>query len=424
MRKLALALCCLAACRDPNAPNPEGPPGATPAAAQPATVTPQDAAARIDSAQLAAPPPTMHAVAAVAPGATFEGGALRYLGYEWLPAQPFPGGVMRLTHYWQVLKPIQGDWTVFVHLEMPGTPGVAVNGDHVPLGGLYPTSQWRAGTIFRDDELLRLPPQLTGKALDLYVGLFQGDVRMTLDQAPLGRENRLHAGQIPLGEGPNATLPVYQVRRTKGPIAIDGKLDEADWQRAPWTPSFVRSLDGGKTKYDTKAKLLWDDQNLYVAFRCEDPDVWAHLTKHDDPLYDQDDVVELFVDADGDGKTYNELEISPANVTFDADFKERRKDLEKAMTWDSGMRTAVVIDGTLNQGNDQDRGWTVEAAVPIAKLDAVPHVPPKPGDRWRANLYRLDRSTGGRTNEGSAWSPLFVGDFHALSRFGWLEFEN
>jgi len=82
----------------------------------------------------------------------------------------------------------------------------------------------------------------------------------------------------------------------------------------------------------------------------------------------------------------------------------------------------VKVDGTLNNGSDVDKSWTAEARIPIANLAAVPHIPPRVGDKWRFNLYRLDWHTGRKVNEGSAFSPLFVGDFHNLPRFGWLEF--
>ncbi len=415
-----------AGCKDSLAPNPsrprtpyapEGSPTSPYAPNQPQPQAPREPPKQ---AFLAAPPATMHPLASAKDGATFGGGAVRYLGYEWAPAQPFPGGLMRLTHYWKVEKPLAGgDWTIFVHLERPGEPGIVVNGDHVAISGSLPTSEWKPGQLFRDDELLRLPPQLSGKALDLYVGLFQGETRLPLDDPKLGAENRLHVGEIPIGDGPSAPLPTYRAARAKGPIVIDGKLDEADWQRAA-PVQLVRSLDGAPTKLPTQARILWDDQNLYVGFQCEDPDVWSSYTKHDEPLYNEE-AVEVFIDADGDGKTYDELELSPANVTFDAYFPARRQGMD--LTWESGMKTAVVVDGTLNDPSDVDRGWTAELAIPIAKLSSVPHVPPQPGDRWRLNLYRLDWSQNRKVNEGSAFSPLFQPDFHNLPRFGWLEFE-
>jgi hypothetical protein len=420
----------LAGCRDASAPNPgadykggAGSPGpgnnAPSRQGQPA---PPDAASRIAAAQLVAPPATMHAVAPGPTGATFGGGTVRYLGYEVAPAQPVPGGVMRLTHFWQVIKPLEGDWTIFVHFELPGTSGVAINGDHAALGGAYPTSQWKPGTIFRDDEGIRLPPQLQASSLDVFVGLYRGDQRLALDQPALGADNRLHVGSIPLGQSPqSAPLPTYKAVHTTGPIKIDGKLDEPDWKRAASTGPFVRTMDGSPTKYRTEAKMLWDDKNLYVAWICQDEDVWTSYTQHDDPLYNQE-VVEIFIDADGDGKTYNELEVSPANVTFDAYFPSHRENLPKAITWESGIESAVVVDGTLNNANDVDKGWIAEASIPIAKLAAVPHVLPQVGDKWRINLYRLDWYNDRKVNEGSAFSPVFIGDFHNLPRFGWLEF--
>jgi hypothetical protein len=334
--------------------------------------------------------------------------------------------MMRLTHYWQVLKPIPADWKIFVHLEPSAIPGALLNADHVAVQGAYPTSAWRAGSLFRDDQYLRLPTEPMGDHLTMHVGLYQGEQRLQLDQPQLGSENRLLAGALPLGGAPTPSgrtgqspLPTYRATRARGPIKVDGVLDEPDWARAPSTGPFTRTMDGSPAHYRTEAKILWDDQNVYVGFTCQDEDVWSSYTKHDDPLYNQE-VVEVFIDADGDGKTYNELEVSPGNVTFDAYFPARRQGMD--LSWESGMKSAVRVDGTYNDPSDVDRGWTAEIAIPIAHLAAVPHVPPRPGDRWRINLYRLDWQQQRRVNEATAFSPVYVPDFHNLPRFGWLEF--
>jgi hypothetical protein len=49
--------------------------------------------------------------------------------------------------------------------------------------------------------------------------------------------------------------------------------------------------------------------------------------------------------------------------------------------------------------------------------------PPRPGSRWRANLYRLETHNRAGAVEGQAFSPPYRGDFHALDRFGWLVFD-
>jgi hypothetical protein len=88
------------------------------------------------------------------------------------------------------------------------------------------------------------------------------------------------------------------------------------------------------------------------------------------------------------------------------------------------MVSAVKVDGTLNDPSDVDKGWTAEAKIPLKSFAAVPHMPPLVGDKWRINLYRLDWYANRKINEGSAFSPLYQGDFHNLPRFGWLEFGN
>jgi hypothetical protein len=388
----------------PTLPPPTLPPG-----------VPQGTAAeQIQQAKLTSPPPGMHPV-----NATFAAGTVRYVGYMQQPDPAPLGQPVVLTHFWKAEKPITGgDWQIFVHLGLPDQPSVFLNADHTALRGAYPTSQWQVGQLFRDDQVLRFPPELPPQNLKIYVGLYQGNTRMTLDQPDKGQDNRLYVGELRLGGASTAPLPTYKAPRTTGPIKIDGVLDEPDWKRAPMV-LLGRSIDGGPTKYRTEARLLWDDEFLYVSFVSQDEDVWSDFTKHDDKIYTQE-AVEIFIDADGDGKTYNELEIAPTNATFDAYFPARREGMD--LSWESGMVSAVKVDGTLNNPSDVDKSWTAEAKIPIAKLAAVPHVPPRVGDKWRINLYRLDWHTNRKVNEGSAFSPLYMGDFHNLPRFGWLEF--
>jgi hypothetical protein len=87
----------------------------------------------------------------------------------------------------------------------------------------------------------------------------------------------------------------------------------------------------------------------------------------------------------------------------------------------------VFVDGTLNKHDDQDRGWTVELALPhedargMASESEGPRLPPQPGDVWRINLFRMDQPKG-QAQIAVGWSPPMVGDFHALDRFGELVF--
>src|SRR5688572_9376895 len=69
----------------------------------------------------------------------------------------------------------------------------------------------------------------------------------------------------------------YVCLRRGGPIAVDGRLDEKAWAEAPWTDDFV-DIEGAarpeKPRFRTRAKMLWDDESLYVAAQLDEPHVW------------------------------------------------------------------------------------------------------------------------------------------------------
>ena len=209
------------------------------------------------------------------------------------------------------------------------------------------------------------------------------------------------------------------VHRASGPLQIDGVLAEAAWDRAERAGPFLRSLDGKPCAIQTVARLLWDDENLYVAFQAEDPDISTPYSKDDEPLY-QSNVVEIFLNPSGDLRRYDEIELAPSNALFDASFTGRRQGMD--LSWSSRARHAVHLDGTLNDPRDVDRGWTAELAIPFAALTGMPRPRPQRGDRWRFNLYRL-RQSPGRPGEGQAYAPPMIGDFHALDRFATLRFD-
>ncbi len=344
-------------------------------------------------------------------GATLGDGALRYLGARLAPVGPPPGAPVRVTNLFVPLRPLPAGFRLFVHLVDPRTGQMLANEDH-PLAA--PPESWPVGKVFEDTHDVTLPSGVASARMLL--GFWRGDERLAVDQlAAQDGQNRMLG---PLLESLSPGLPEYHVVRARPPPAIDGVLDDPAWAKAT-AVNLVNSLDGSPARVRTTARLLWDDQYLYVSFDCEDPDVWSTFTKHDDPLYTQE-VVEIFIDADGDGRTYNEIEVSPANVVFDAYFPERRQGMD--LSWESQALTAVTVQGTLNDASDIDQGWRVEMRIPIARLAAVPNVPPRPGDRWRFNLYRLELH-GRKEVEGLAFSPPRVGDFHALNRFAWLVFE-
>jgi hypothetical protein len=57
--------------------------------------------------------------------------------------------------------------------------------------------------------------------------------------------------------------------------------------------------------------------------------------------------------------------------------------------------------------------------LPLEDVATATHLPPRPGDRWRVNLYRVERLP---VVAELAWSPTMQDDFHVLPRMGEIVF--
>jgi ketosteroid isomerase-like protein len=229
----------------------------------------------------------------------------------------------------------------------------------------------------------------------------------------------------------------YVCYRASIPPTIDGRLDDAAWQSAPWTDDFV-DIEGDrqpKPRFRTRAKLLWDDQYFYVAAELEEPHVWGTLTKHDSIIFNDNDF-EVFIDPDGDNHDYYEFEINALGASWDLVLPQPYKDLGRAdSSWDiAGLKTAVHVAGTLNDPSDRDTGWTAEIAIPWAALREFAHrpTPPRDGDQWRVDFSRVEwqhQVVAGKyqkvpnTHEDNwVWSPTGIVDMHRPERWGYVQF--
>ncbi|MEW6749573.1 MAG: carbohydrate-binding family 9-like protein [Candidatus Latescibacterota bacterium] len=211
----------------------------------------------------------------------------------------------------------------------------------------------------------------------------------------------LVGGRVPLQAGQTAVggdLVAYGlVARATSPIVVDGRLDEFDWQLAEQINGFERILnDYDRIRHPTRARMLWDDQGFYFAFACQDADIWAIYDGEDEALWEEE-VVEVFIDPDGDARRYLELEVNPLNTVVDLLIYQVESGFDSSRDWDiAGLQTAVQVVGTVSDSLAADQGWTVEIAIPwSAMADSVGGGgKPQPGDQWRLNLYRIERRGG------------------------------
>jgi hypothetical protein len=377
---------------------------------------------------LSAPPAPRYAV-----NADLDGKVV-FLGMDVDPLPAEAGKDLKLTQYWKVVASPGDGWKTFTHVEGPGKQSY-VNADHVPIEGKYPVGSWKVGDIIRDIHTVKLPDGWSYPVVEVYVGLWRGASRMPIKSGAHDNEGRVLAASIPVRAAVAETRKRYVARFVaKGQTPkLDGKLDDAVWAAAPSTGPFVNTMTGAPVQpmMKTEAKLLWDKKNLYVGFDNTDDDVWTDLTKRDDKLWTEE-ADELMIDADGNGRTYIELQVAPNGNIFDTYLPSPRRYEDtvdpklKPFSWNSKMIAKVHVDGTLNRRDDEDKGWTTELAIPLEDVKGMDdksavRLPPEPGDVWRINMYRMDLPKG-KPQQAAGWSPPMVGDFHVLGRFGELVF--
>jgi hypothetical protein len=246
-------------------------------------------------------------------------------------------------------------------------------------------------------------------------------------------------------------------------MRIDGRLDKPAWRDAPGSPRFVDLVSGVPGLLDTRMASLWDDEALYVAFWVSEPNVQARLAKRDSLVWTENDV-EIFI---GGEDCYYEFEINALGTVYevfyiwqDALKKGSRFDLPEFdplarrvdvlggfqdamrygkhprgarwafMDWDlPGLRTAVQVQGTLNDSSDIDEGWTAEIAFPwrgLERLAGKRSVPPRDGDVWRMDFSRFEllESSGVTVEPHPGWALNRHGvyDSHIPECFSFVHF--
>ena len=229
--------------------------------------------------------------------------------------------------------------------------------------------------------------------------------------------------------GAPAEVPIrtYNAPTATGAITIDGILDEADWQNAPLSDAFadIRGVDfEPKPIKQTNMKMLWDEENLYIAGIIEEDNVTASLTEHDAIIYHDNDW-EVFIDPDQDCRFYFEIELNALNTVMDLLMDRPYRDGGKFyLPWDlRGLKTAVHVDGTLNDPSDTDKGWTVEMAIPIASLCVEFQTPQELLDKdWKIGFSRVEWLKESGPEENWVWNPTGLVDMHQPERWGVLHF--
>ncbi len=202
------------------------------------------------------------------------------------------------------------------------------------------------------------------------------------------------------------TTPRITAVRAAERIAIDGRLDEADWARAQPAKDFLqKDPDEGKPASEpTEVRFLYDDDALYVGARMFDSEpskIAKRLTRRDGDTDGVADWVIVGIDAHHDKLTGSMFSVTAAGSIGDGVLFN---DTSDDNTWNGVWDAAVSID---------DKGWIAEMRIPFSQL----RFSTKDRQVWGLHLVRMVQ----RKQEESWWSLVPKNESRLVSLAGELD---
>ena len=154
-----------------------------------------------------------------------------------------------------------------------------------------------------------------------------------------------------------------------GKITLDGKLDEADWQRAPMSGDFIENLPREKqpARVKTEVRVLYDSTAIYFGIRAYDPEpenIYAPFVRRD-KVFGTQDIFNLWIDPTGARKFAQFFRVNARGVLADGVWNEDNTEEDFSPDFDFEAVPALLSDG-----------WSAEFRIPWASL-RLPHPAPE-----------------------------------------------
>jgi hypothetical protein len=210
---------------------------------------------------------------------------------------------------------------------------------------------------------------------------------------------------VPTIRGHAVAVPSARAVPRDGAVLMDGRLDEAAWQRAQPVTSFTQfDPDEGKPSTErTEVRFLFDDDALYVGARMFDADgpkgVTTRLVRRDASM--TSDYFQVVIDAYHDHLGRAFFQVNPSGSKFDAlGIGASGPDA----SWDAVWEAETRIDSL---------GWIAELRIPLSQL----RFSRDPGQTWGLQIRRYIH----KRNEDTQWSFWGKNESGGPARFGHLE---
>ncbi len=187
---------------------------------------------------------------------------------------------------------------------------------------------------------------------------------------------------------------VYKVKKLKRGLKIDANWDKAQWKNINEIPISRFMGDLPAFQPVVKAKMMYDQDNLYLIYKVEDKHVRIQNTKFNSSV-STDACVEFFFSPDVEWPLrYFNLEINAGGTGLMAYHIEGKRINLKEEDF-KGVEIAHTLPKYLEKEIAEPVTWYLEVKLPLEMLRKYGNVTqPQKGVTWKANFYKTSsRST-------------------------------
>jgi len=227
--------------------------------------------------------------------------------------------------------------------------------------------------------------------------------------------------------GANATVAdsTLLIKKTSD-FKVNGEGTAANWNSANWFDITVQNgpkqTVPGK-QFPTRVKIMYSEKGIYFLFDCTDKKLTSTILEDFGALF-KEDVVEVFLWPDTSVPIYLEYEVSPLNYELAILVPNIKGRPQGWKPWFYDEHNRVQHETSAQGGQKKSmasvEGWQAEFFIPYVLMNPIVQAPPKSGEKWKGNFYRIDYDN--KETAYYSWQKT-SGSFHDFKKFGTLIFE-
>jgi hypothetical protein len=215
------------------------------------------------------------------------------------------------------------------------------------------------------------------------------------------------------------------VKKT-GDFKVNGEGTSPQWNNTAWFNINVQNGPKQTTpgkQFATRVKIMYSEKGIYFLFDCTDKKLTSTIMEDFGALF-KEDVVEVFLWPDTSEPIYLEYEVSPLNYELAILVPNIKGRAQGWKPWYYDERNRVQHETSAQGGQKKSmasvEGWKAEFFIPYVLMNPIVQSPPKSGEKWKGNFYRIDYDD--TKTAYYSWQKT-SGSFHDFKKFGTLIFE-